>query len=113
MSAAQVRRGARFARISEDQAGDEHGVKNQLTTQLEHAERRGIVIADEHTYVDNDITPALFAIPSLSILQHDLKGKSSRASKVTKSLMLVVFSVSTLSLLLLLLACVRFASGVK
>ena len=49
-----VRRGARYARISEDQIGDGHGVTNQLADQEAHAQRRGIEITA--TYSDNDIS---------------------------------------------------------
>lgn len=56
METSATRRGARYARISDDQAGDEHGVKNQLDTQGAYAQQRGIVIAEGHTYVDNDIS---------------------------------------------------------
>ena len=49
-----LRRGARYARISEDQIGDGHGVANQLADQEAHAQRRGIEITA--TYSDNDIS---------------------------------------------------------
>src|SRR3954463_6163032 len=49
-----AKRGARYARISEDQIGDGHGVANQLADQEAHAQRRGIRITA--TYSDNDIS---------------------------------------------------------
>jgi len=49
-----ARRGARYARISEDQIGDGHGVANQLDDEAAHAARRGIEITA--TYSDNDIS---------------------------------------------------------
>lgn len=50
------RRGARYARISDDRAADEHGVKNQLGTQAAYALARGITIGEGHTFTDNDIS---------------------------------------------------------
>jgi site-specific DNA recombinase len=51
---ATPRRGARYARISHDQAGDEHGVTNQLADEAAHAARRDITVTA--TYTDNDIS---------------------------------------------------------
>lgn len=51
-----ARHPARYARISDDQAGDEHGVKNQLAKQAARAASQGMTVTDEHTYVDNDIS---------------------------------------------------------
>ena len=49
-----VVRCARYARISFDKAGDEHGVTNQLADQQRVADSRGFVIV--RTEVDNDIS---------------------------------------------------------
>jgi site-specific DNA recombinase len=49
-----VIRAARYARISHDQAGDEHGVKNQLADQARLAEVRGYQVV--MTEDDNDIS---------------------------------------------------------
>jgi site-specific DNA recombinase len=54
MSKSGARRGARYARISEDQVGDGHGVANQLDDEAAHAARHGIEITA--TYSDNDIS---------------------------------------------------------
>jgi DNA invertase Pin-like site-specific DNA recombinase len=51
-----AKRGARYARISEDLQGDEHGVNNQDSATGDHTERRGIKVAPEHVYSDNDIS---------------------------------------------------------
>ena len=56
MGTQTTRNGARYARISEDQAGDEHGVTNQLDDEAAYAQRRDITVAEGHTYVDNDIS---------------------------------------------------------
>ena len=50
----QVVRCARYARISFDKAGDEHGVANQLADQQRVADASGFVIV--RTEVDNDIS---------------------------------------------------------
>jgi site-specific DNA recombinase len=50
----EAKRGARYARISEDQQGDGHGVTNQLDDEASYAERRGIEATA--TYSDNDIS---------------------------------------------------------
>jgi site-specific DNA recombinase len=50
----QALRCARYARISLDRAGDEHGVANQLADQQRAADARGFVIV--RTEVDNDIS---------------------------------------------------------
>ena len=50
----QIVRCARYARISFDKAGDEHGVANQLADQQRVADTRGFVIV--RTEVDNDIS---------------------------------------------------------
>ena len=50
----QVVRCARYARISFDKAGDEHGVANQLADQQRVPDTRGLVIV--RTEVDNDIS---------------------------------------------------------
>jgi site-specific DNA recombinase len=50
----ETKRGARYARISEDQVGDGHGVANQLDDEAAHAARHGIKITA--TYSDNDIS---------------------------------------------------------
>jgi DNA invertase Pin-like site-specific DNA recombinase len=50
----QVVRCARYARISFDKAGDEHGVANQLADQQRVADSSGFVIV--RTEVDNDIS---------------------------------------------------------
>jgi len=47
-------RAARYARISDDKAGDEHGVINQLADEARAADARGYVIV--RTEVDNDIS---------------------------------------------------------
>jgi site-specific DNA recombinase len=50
----QIVRCARYARISLDRAGDEHGVANQLADQQRAADTKGFVIV--RTEVDNDIS---------------------------------------------------------
>jgi site-specific DNA recombinase len=50
----QALRCARYARISLDRAGDEHGVANQLADQQRAADARGFVIV--RTEVDNDVS---------------------------------------------------------
>ena len=45
---------ARYARISFDKAGDEHGVANQLADQQRAADTRGFVVV--RTEVDNEIS---------------------------------------------------------
>src|SRR6185312_14475135 len=47
-------RAARYARISHDKAGDEHGVANQLADQQRTADARGYVVV--RTECDNDIS---------------------------------------------------------
>lgn len=52
----KAKRAARYARISEDLQGDEHGVNNQDNATDDHAIRRGFSVATEHVYSDNDIS---------------------------------------------------------
>jgi hypothetical protein len=49
----QVVRCARYARISFDKVGDEHGVAHQLADQQQVVDARGFVVI--RTEVDNDI----------------------------------------------------------
>jgi len=49
-------RGATYSRISEDQAGDEHGVTNQAGANRDFAAGRGIAVDPRHEYSDNDIS---------------------------------------------------------
>jgi hypothetical protein len=58
-------------------------------------------------------TPATVALVALSIVKFDLKGKDSTAAQVVRWVMIALCAVATLCLIVLLLAWVGYASGIK
>lgn len=58
-------------------------------------------------------TPATIALVALSFIKFDLKGRHSLVAQVVKWVMIALCAVATLCLVVLLLAWVGYASGIK